>query len=116
MRGDDLRHVVRAVSRIIADQGEAAATIVVIGSQAIHASYRDTALSDAMTRSVEADVIVLTTNPADVDPFALLVEGAIGEESPFVARQNCRPSAAAARHRSSNDRPASDALKPSELP
>ncbi|CAN5487627.1 hypothetical protein BH24ACT5_BH24ACT5_15640 [soil metagenome] len=39
MRADSLLHVLRAVSRIAADGEEAAALIVVIGSQEILASY-----------------------------------------------------------------------------
>lgn len=83
MRADDLRHVVRAVSQIATDNGAREPLIVVVGSQAILASYRDTALPDAMTRSMEADVIVLTSNRDDIDRFATLVDGAIGEASPF---------------------------------
>jgi hypothetical protein len=71
------------VSTIAAWEGAPAALIVVVGSQAILASYQDTALPEAMTRSVEADVIVLTSNRADVDRLATLVDGAIGEASLF---------------------------------
>lgn len=83
MRGRDLRHVIRATARIAQDQGEPDPILVVIGSQAIHASYRDSVIPTAMTMSAEADLIVVTANATDLDRFATLVDGAIGEASPF---------------------------------
>jgi hypothetical protein len=83
MRGADLRHVIRATARIVQDAGSADSILVVIGSQAIHGSYRDNALPEVMTLSTEADLLVVTADPDDFDRFATLVDGTIGEASPF---------------------------------
>jgi hypothetical protein len=66
VRGRDLRHVIRATARIVQDQGEPDSIIVVIGSQAIHASYRDSVIPTVMTMSAEADLIVVTANATDL--------------------------------------------------
>lgn len=83
MRRDQLEHVVRAAASVVG-----VADVVVIGSQAILASFPDWELPDEATRSVEADIAVDVTL-ARVDPalgeseLADLIDGAIGEGSLF---------------------------------
>lgn len=71
MRRDQLEHVIRA-SASIADDDE----IMVIGSQALLGSHPDAPA--ALLRSVEVDVF-----PKNEPARAILIEGAIGEGSPF---------------------------------
>lgn len=75
MKRADLEHILQAASRI-ADERD----VLVIGSQAIVASVEDDALPAVATASVEADVAF--SNDPD-DRKADLVDGAIGELSPF---------------------------------
>jgi uncharacterized nucleotidyltransferase DUF6036 len=71
----ELAHILRAASTITNDS-----EILVIGSQAILASFGEYMLPNDVTRSVEADVAFF--NDADAAK-ADLVDGAIGEGSTF---------------------------------
>jgi hypothetical protein len=71
MRREQLEHLIRA-SADIADDDE----IVVVGSQAILGAHPDA--PEALLRSVEADVF-----PRNHPERAEVIEGAIGEGSPF---------------------------------
>lgn len=73
MRRDELSHIIRAAARILDD-----ATVVVIGSQSILASYPEVALPDELTVSIEADLL-----PLGGDDDADKIDGAIGEGSHF---------------------------------
>ena len=75
MRREQLEHVLRAACSI-ADSEVA----LVIGSQAILASFPDDVLPSAASRSIEVDVAFFD-DPDDVKSD--LVDGAIGELSPF---------------------------------
>ncbi|MGF1648700.1 MAG: DUF6036 family nucleotidyltransferase [Kineosporiaceae bacterium] len=75
MKRADLEHILRAASRI-ADERD----VLVIGSQAIVASVEDEALPAVATASIEADVAFFDDPD---DEKADLVDGAIGELSPF---------------------------------
>ncbi len=73
MRRDELSHIIRAAARILDD-----ASVVVIGSQSILASYPEVTLPDALTVSIEADLL-----PLGGDDDADKIDGAIGEGSHF---------------------------------
>lgn len=75
MRRHELEHVVRAASQI-AGVGD----VLVVGSQAILGGVDDVLLPDVATASMEVDVTFL--DDAD-DRMSNLVDGAIGEMSPF---------------------------------
>jgi hypothetical protein len=83
MRRDQLEHVVRAAASIAG-----VSDVVVIGSQAILASFPDWELPDEATRSVEADIGV-DASLARVDlaagesELADRIDGALGEGSLF---------------------------------
>ncbi len=75
MRREQLEHVIRAAGDLIGDD-----ELVVIGSQAILASFSEEVLPPETTMSMEADLVPLD----DPDQMkADLVDGAIGEESMF---------------------------------
>lgn len=83
MRRDQLEHVVRAAASIVG-----VADVIVIGSQAILASFPDWELPDEATRSVEADIAVdvaLARMDVTLDESELAdqIDGAIGEGSLF---------------------------------
>jgi len=71
VRRDELSHIVRAAARILDD-----ASIVVIGSQSILASYPEVTLPGELTFSIEADLL-----PLSGDDDADKIDGAIGEGS-----------------------------------
>jgi hypothetical protein len=73
VRRDELSHIIRAAARILDD-----ATVVVIGSQSILASYPEVTLPDELTVSIEADLL-----PLGGDDDADKIDGAIGEGSHF---------------------------------
>ena len=73
MRRDELSHIIRAAARILDD-----ASVVVIGSQSILASYPEVTLPDELTVSIEADLL-----PLGGDDDADKIDGAIGEGSHF---------------------------------
>lgn len=75
---EQLSHVLRAASRVASDP-----EIIVIGSQAIVGSFKDTELPIEVTRSMEADLAFRD----DIDDRKSdLVDGSIGELSPFYER------------------------------
>lgn len=74
MRRDELEYLIRAAGAILRED-----RVVVIGSQAILASY-PTGLPNVVTRSVEADILPFD-DPDEVK--ADLVDGSIGEGSLF---------------------------------
>jgi hypothetical protein len=71
---DQLAHVLRAAAEIAGD-----GHILVIGSQAVLATFPDTQLPERVTMSMEADITFLDGDLEKSD----LVEGAIGEGSQF---------------------------------
>ncbi len=73
MRRDELSHIIRAAARILDD-----ASVVVIGSQSILASYPEVTPPDELTVSIEADLL-----PLGGDDDADKIDGAIGEGSHF---------------------------------
>jgi hypothetical protein len=73
VRRDELSHIIRAAARILDD-----ASVVVIGSQSILASYPEVTLPDELTVSIEADLL-----PLGGDDDADKIDGAIGEGSHF---------------------------------
>ncbi len=74
MRRDELEHVIRAAASVLGDDG-----VIIVGSQVAHAALT-AELPDVVARSVEADVLPLDDAGGDK---AYLVNGTIGEESPF---------------------------------
>lgn len=75
MRRDQLEHLIRAAGAILDDTD-----VIVVGSQAILASFDGSVLPDETTRSVEADLVPV--HDADGEK-ATLIDGTIGELSPF---------------------------------
>ena len=75
MRREDLAHIIRAASGVTED-----GKILVIGSQAILASYPDTELPPEATVSIEADIAFFDDS---AEEKADQVDGAIGEASRF---------------------------------
>jgi hypothetical protein len=73
VKRSEFEHAVRAAGAIL-DEGE----ILVIGSQAIHASLED--VPDASMRSVEVDIVALDDTDGSKSD---LVDGSIGEASLF---------------------------------
>ena len=71
MQRPQLEHIIRAAAGITG-----ATEIVIIGSQAVLAQFPDSPAD--LLASIEADVFTFR-NPADAD----LIEGSIGEGSPF---------------------------------
>lgn len=75
MKREELAHLLRAAAEITGDHD-----ILVIGSQAVLASYPDSALPERATMSVEADIAFLD-DPSNEKSDT--VEGALGEDSLF---------------------------------
>ncbi len=75
MNREQLAHVLRAAAKVAGDPG-----IVVIGSQAILASFDNDVLPLEAIRSVEADLVFLDDPDEEK---ADLIDGVIGEESAF---------------------------------
>ena len=71
MRRPELEHVIRAAGSIVNSR-----CLVIIGSQAILGQFPDAPA--VFLRSIEADVY-----PQDDPAKAEIIEGAMGEESPF---------------------------------
>lgn len=71
-----LKHAIRASCAIIEQPG-----VIVIGSQSILATWPDADLPEAATRSMELDICPLNDDAAE--SLATVLEGAIGELSPF---------------------------------
>lgn len=76
MRRDQLEHLIRASAAILREDG-----VIVIGSQAILGTYDEGRLPAVVTRSVEADLLPLDGDERKAD----LIDGSIGEDSPFHA-------------------------------
>ena len=75
MHRSQLEHLIRAASAIIESDD-----VIVIGSQAILASYAERVLPKVLTMSIEADILPLTE---DIGRSADLIDGSIGEASMF---------------------------------
>lgn len=75
MRRDQLAHILRAAATIVED-----GDILVIGSQSILGSFDEDDLPDRAVASIEADIAFFDDPDASK---ADLVDGAIGELSPF---------------------------------
>lgn len=75
MTRDQLEHLLRAAARIVGERD-----VIVFGSQAILGSFDDRSLPDEAIGSIEADVC-FRDDPSDEKSD--LVDGAIGELSPF---------------------------------
>lgn len=78
MTRDQLEHLLRASAQVLNDRlrSESEQQLVVIGSQAVLGQFPDAPL--ALLRSMEADVF-----PLDAPQLADIIDGAIGEGSPF---------------------------------
>ena len=75
MKRSDLEHIIRAAGDLLGEN-----TVIIVGSQAILASFPEESLPEDATRSLEADVL-----PMD-DPDgskADLIDGVLGELSSF---------------------------------
>jgi len=75
MKRIELAHILRAASQIANDPD-----VVIVGSQSILGSYDEDDLPDEAIGSIEADVTFFGPH---AEHKALLVEAAIGEDSPF---------------------------------
>ena len=78
MRRDQLEHAIRASCEIL---GEPA--VIVVGSQAILGTFRETELPPQATMSLEADILPLGDDADSVAGRADLIEGVAGELSLF---------------------------------
>jgi hypothetical protein len=78
MRRDQLEHAIRAACQIVD-----APAVVVVGSQAILASYREEDLPDEATMSMEIDILPIAEDHQEAIRLGDLIEGAAGEFSPF---------------------------------
>jgi hypothetical protein len=75
VRRADLEHIIRAAGDLLKED-----TVIIIGSQAILASFSEDQLPNAATRSLEADVLPIEDpDGAKAD----LIDGGLGELSPF---------------------------------
>ncbi len=78
MRRSELEHLIRAACELIGDD-----EIIVIGSQAIHASMPEDQLPAPTTMSNEADLWPIAAED-DSDPRVVgQIEGVLGQDSPF---------------------------------
>lgn len=77
MRRAELEHLVRAACELTGDD-----EIIVIGSQAIHASFPEDKLPGPTTLSNEADLWPIGADD-EHDPRIAQIEGVLGEDSPF---------------------------------
>jgi hypothetical protein len=75
MNKQQLEHIIRAACSITGEDN-----IVIIGSQAILASFPNAVLPDMLTQSIEADVFYLSENSQELTN---LIDGTIGELSMF---------------------------------
>ena len=75
MHNYQLEHIIRASCSITGENN-----IVIIGSQAILASFDSSKLPALLTQSIEADVFYLTDNSQALTD---LIDGSIGEASMF---------------------------------
>lgn len=73
MRRDQLEHAIRTACRII-DQPE----VIVVGSQAILGSYRESELPAEATMSVEVDILPIAQDNVETARLADVIEGVAG--------------------------------------
>lgn len=78
MRRDQLEHAIRTACQIIG-----ATEVIIIGSQAILGTYRETEIPRQATVSAEVDVLPIASTNAEIAHLSDLIEGAAGELSPF---------------------------------
>ena len=78
MRRDQLEHAIRTACQSIG-----ASEVIVVGSQAILATYREQELPAAATMSVEVDILPIAADNHQIARLADLIEGVAGEFSPF---------------------------------
>lgn len=78
MRRDQLEHAIRTACQII-DQ----TAVIVVGSQAILATYDESQLPAAATMSIEVDILPIADDNDETARLADLIEGVAGEFSPF---------------------------------
>lgn len=76
MRRAELEHAIRAATDVIGQD-----RVIVIGSQAILASYGEDQLPAETTTSIEVDIAPLHDD--DAQSMATLLDGVLGEWSPF---------------------------------
>lgn len=78
MRRDQLEHAIRAACQIVD-----APAVIVVGSQAILATYREEDLPAAATMSMEIDIVPIADDNEETIRLGDLIEGTAGELSPF---------------------------------
>lgn len=78
MRRDQLEHAIRTACQIIG-----APEIIIMGSQAILGTYRETELPHQATMSVEVDILPIASTNEQTAALADAIEGVAGEFSPF---------------------------------
>lgn len=74
MRQRQLEHLIRAATNLLNSS-----EVIVIGSQSILGSHKDTTLPEVLTLSIEVDFLPISGNESDADR----IDGAIGEGSQF---------------------------------
>ncbi|OHU47370.1 hypothetical protein BKG82_27375 [Mycobacteroides chelonae] len=78
MRRDQLEHAIRTACQIIG-----ATEVIIIGSQAILGTYKETEIPNQATVSAEVDILPIAATNAETAHLSDLIEGAAGELSPF---------------------------------
>ena len=78
MRRDQLEHAIRTACQIVD-----APAVIVVGSQAILASYREEELPADATMSMEIDILPITESNEEAIRLGDLIEGVAGEFSSF---------------------------------
>lgn len=78
MRRDRLEHAIRASCQIIGRD-----EVIVIGSQSILGTYRESELPESATMSMEVDVMPIAETSDEVARLADQIVGVAGEFSPF---------------------------------
>lgn len=78
MKRDQLEHAIRAACQIIAQDA-----VIIVGSQAILASYGEDELPPAATMSMEIDVLPIAETAEETGKLADQIEGVAGEWSTF---------------------------------
>lgn len=78
MRRDQLEHAIRTACQILGRP-----EVIIVGSQSILGSFRETQLPAEATMSLEIDILPIADDNAETARLADLVEGVAGEFSPF---------------------------------
>ena len=78
MRRDQLEHAIRTACQITGRP-----EVIVVGSQAILATFDEDQLPAAATMSIEVDVLPIADDDRETARLADLIEGVAGEFSPF---------------------------------